>query len=418
MDRLASVYFGKEDDLHVRELRHELHKHAELEFDLPETKAIVEGELDRLKIPYTEKYAPCSVVAYLNYGADAEAAPPVNAAGHVFTLAFRADMDALPITEKSGVPFASVHEGIMHACGHDTHTAMLLGAAAALKKAELDGALGSLRIKLIFQPNEEGEETGSQVMIDNGVLEDTDIIFGQHIDMDTPTGTVLWIKGPAMAACHSYNITFLGKKSHATQPQEGHDAIAMALKACEDIYLMRARELSPFTPNIVSVGAIHGGTAHNIICDRVELKISTRFFHDEVAELLDSRIRQICEDAAAELSGTVRIEDAASTYAVTNDPAVTDLALAAARKITTEDKIREMHMRMGSEDFSCFQRVRPGAFFHLGGSCPEKGCVGAVHNETVVIDEDAFLTGSMLLVQLALDMAAQPENLDKSLENA
>ena len=110
MDRLASVYFGKEDDLHVRELRHELHKHAELEFDLPETKAIVEGELDRLKIPYTEKYAPCSVVAYLNYGADAEAAPPVNAAGHVFTLAFRADMDALPITEKSGVPFASGHK--------------------------------------------------------------------------------------------------------------------------------------------------------------------------------------------------------------------------------------------------------------------------------------------------------------------
>ena len=403
----ANDFIETTDDARIRELRHELHKHAELEFDLPETKAIVENELDRLEIPYTEKYAPCSVVAYLNYGGeDPGRAPAVGAEGHIFTLAFRADMDALPITEKSGVPFASIHPGIMHACGHDTHTAMLLGAAGALKRAEQQGALGALRIKLVFQPNEEGEETGSQVMIDNGVLDDVDMIYGQHIDMDTPTGTVLWIKGPAMAACHSYNVTFHGKKAHATQPQEGHDAIAMALKACQDIYLMRARELSPFTPNIVSVGAIHGGTAHNIICDRVEIKISTRYFHEDVEKLLHQRIVQICENAAAELSGTVTIEDAASTYAVTNDPKVTDMALSAARKITTEDKIKEMQMRMGSEDFSCFQRVRPGAFFHLGGSCPEKGCTGAVHNETVVIDEDAFLTGSKLFVQLALDTAA------------
>lgn len=402
----AKDYFTAEDDTRIRELRHELHKHAELEFDLPETRAIVEAELSRIGIPYTEKYAPCSVVGYLNYGeADPCEAPAVGEDGHIFTLGFRADMDALPILEKSGVPFSSVHPGIMHACGHDTHTAMLLGAAAALKKAEEDGALGKLRIKLLFQPNEEGEETGSQVMIDNGVLDDVDMIYGQHIDMDTPTGTVLWIKGPAMAACHSYNITFHGKKAHATQPQEGHDAIAMALKACQDIYLMRARELSPFTPNIVSVGAIHGGTVHNIICDQVELKISTRYFHEDVNKLICSRIHQICENAAAELSGTVEIEDSAATYAVINDPYVADLALTAARKITTEDKIQEMHMRMGSEDFSCFQRVRPGAFFHLGGSCPEKGCVGAVHNEAVVIDEDAFLTGSLLFTQLALDVA-------------
>jgi len=402
--RTADTYFTKEDDARIRELRHELHKHAELEFDLPETRTIVENELDRLGIPHTEKYAPCSVVGYLHYGCDPESAVPVGHPGHVYTVGFRADMDALPIEEKSGVPFSSLHKGIMHACGHDTHTAMLLGACGALKAAEADGNL-KVRIKLIFQPNEEGEETGSQVMIDNGVLDDVDIIYGQHIEMDAPTGTVLWIKGPAMAACHSYNITFHGKAAHATQPQEGHDAIAMALKACQDIYLMKSREISPFRPNIISVGSIHGGTVHNIICDTVELKISTRFFHDDVAELIDRRIRQICENAAAELSGTVTIEDAASTYAVNNDPEVTELALSAAKKITSDEKIAEMNMRMGSEDFSCFQRVRPGAFFHLGGSCPEKGCVGAVHNEKVVIDEDAFLTGSMLFTQIALDVS-------------
>lgn len=406
MPLLADTYFTGADDTRIRELRHELHRHAELEFDLPETTAIVEKELIRLDIPFTGKYAPSSVVGYIGYHCE----NPWNAAavgreGHVCTVAFRADMDALPITENSGVPFSSIHRGIMHACGHDTHTAMLLGAAAALKKAEADGSL-KVRVKLIFQPNEEGEETGSQVMIDSGVLDDVDFIYGQHIEMKHPTGTVLWIKGPAMAACHSYNITFHGKSAHATLPQAGHDALAMAVKAVNDIYLMRSRELDPFKPNIISVGSFHAGTAHNIIADTAEIKISTRFFHEDIAEIIDRRIRQISENAAAELGGSVTVEDAASTYAVVNDERITDLCLKAAKKIAPPERISPLPMQMGSEDFSCFERVRPGAFFHIGGSCPEKGCTGVVHNERLVIDEDAFLTGSKMFVQIALDVSA------------
>lgn len=404
MERLASAYYGKEDDLHVRELRHELHKHAELELDLPETKAIVDAELDRLGIPHTGKYAPSGVVGYINYGKeDPEKAAAVGEPGHVTTIAFRADMDALRITEKTGLPFASIHPGIMHACGHDTHTAMLLGAACGLKRAELAGAL-NCRVKLIFQPNEEGEDTGSQIMIDNGVLSDVDFIFGQHIKMAEPTGAVLWNKGPCMGACRTYNVTFHGTSSHATTPQAGHDAIAMAVKAANDLYIMSAREFDPFKPFIVSIGSFHGGTAHNIIADKVELKISTRFFHEEVGDLISQRVRQICESAAAELSGTADVEDGASAFAVVNDAAVAERAIAAAKKITDEAHIIENDITMGSEDFSCFQRVRPGAFFHLGAKNPAKGCTGSLHNDKVVMDEDAFMTGSLLFIQMALDM--------------
>ncbi|MBQ6545189.1 MAG: amidohydrolase [Lachnospiraceae bacterium] len=402
----AADFFTESDDRHIRELRHELHRHAELELELPETVAIVEAELDRLMIPHTGKYAPSSVVGYLHYGDDPENAPKVGEEGHVYTVAFRADMDALPIEEESGVPFASIHKGVMHACGHDTHTAMLLGAAGALCRAEGAGALG-VRIKLIFQPNEEGEDTGSQIMIDNGVLDDVDIIYGQHISMDEPTGTVMWIKGPAMAACRTYNVTFHGKATHATAPEDGHDALMMAVKAIGDIYFMNAREIGPFRPHIISVGALHAGNAHNIIAEKAEMKISTRFYTDDVFEIIDRRIREICANAAAELSGTADVEDGASAYAVINDPYVTDLAVRAAEKITTPEFIKETGMIMGSEDFSCYQRVRPGAFFHLGAADPARGFTGQVHNGKLRIDEDAFLPGSKLLVQIALDVTEE-----------
>ena len=398
----ATDLFTEADERHIRELRHELHRHAELELDLPETVAIVEKELRRLGIPFTEKYAPSSVVGYIGYGKDPENAPAVGEDGHVFTAAFRADMDALPIEEESGVSFASVHKGVMHACGHDTHTAMLLGAAGALVRAAEKGML-KVRVKLIFQPNEEGEGSGAQIMVDGGVLDDVDFIYGQHIDMDAPTGTVLWIKGPAMAACQTYNVYFTGKAAHATEPQKGSDALMMAVKAVNDIYFMNAREIGPFDPHVISVGALHAGTAHNVIAESAELKISTRFYHDHIFELIRRRIHEICENAAAELSGTVRIEEAASAFAVINDPDVADRAIKAAEKIVAPELIREAEMTMGSEDFASYQRVRPGAFFHIGAADPERGFTGPVHNGKLRVDEDVFITGSRLITQIALD---------------
>lgn len=399
----AKDYFRPEDEERIKELRHRIHMYPELELELPKTVALVKEELDRIGIPYTERFCRSSVVGYINYGKKAfEEVPAVGEEGHVFTIAFRADMDALPIQEETGLPYASRIPGLMHACGHDTHTAMLLGAAQALKRAEEAGVL-KCRVKLLFQPNEEGEGEGSVTMIGNGVLSDVDEIYGQHISNKEPSGTMCWHKGPTMAGCRTYNVDFYGKSAHATLPQFGHDALAMALRASEGIYFLGAREISPFDEHIISIGYLHAGTTHNIIADHAEMKISTRYFDDELGAFIGKRIKKICEDAAAELGGKATVETGAFTYSVYNDPDVTEKAVRAAGKLIPEDMICDFGKTMGSEDFSCFEKVRPGTFWHLGTGNPEKGCTGVAHQCDLIIDEDAFITGSMILVQVALD---------------
>lgn len=399
----AKDFFRPGDDERIRELRHRIHMYPELELDLPRTTALVKEELDRIGIPYTEKFCRSSVVGYINYGSGPVFdAPAVGEEGHVFTVALRADMDALPINEDTGLPYASKIPGVMHACGHDTHTAMLLGAAQALKRAEEAGAL-NCRVKLLFQPNEEGEGEGSVTMIENGVLSDVDEIYGQHMSNAHPTGTMCWHKGPTMAGCTTYNVDFYGQSAHATLPQYGHDALAMALRAAEGIYFLGAREISPFDEHIISIGYLHAGTTHNIIADHAEMKISTRYFDDELGAFIGRRIRKICSDAAEEFEGTAKVEVGAFTYAVNNDPEVTGKAVRAAEKILPPDLIRDFGKMMGSEDFSCFEKVRPGTFWHIGTGNPEKGCTGVAHQPDLVIDEDAFIIGSMIMTQTVLD---------------
>lgn len=399
----AKDYFKPEDDLYIRDIRHELHKIPELGMELPETCAFVRQELISLGIPFTEKYAVSSIVAYLGFGQEnPESAAECGKEGHIYTIALRADMDALPIKEESGVPFTSEHPGKMHACGHDAHTAMLLGAAKALKRAEENGAL-TVRVKLLFQPNEEGEDSGAAVMVKNGVLNDVDCVFGQHIQQQMKTGEIGWHKGPYMAACHTYSIDFYGTSAHATLPQNGHDALAMGIKAVNDIYLMKAREIGPFDHHVISVGAFHAGAVHNIIADHAQLKISVRTFDIELDAYIEKRIKQICRNAAEELGGTVEFDDGTSAGVVVNDPSLIDFVCAAAKKITSADKFIELDQQMGSEDFSAYLAKRPGAFTRIGTGNPAKGCTGVPHTSTLVLDEDAFLTGSMLLAQIALD---------------
>ena len=398
----AKKYFRDEDEEHIVMLRHEFHRHPELETDLPETCAIVEKELSDLGIPYSLRYAKSGIVGYINYPAEGyEEVPGKGMPGHVFTIGLRADMDALPITEATGLPYSSTHPGIMHACGHDAHTAMLLGAARALKRAEKEGVL-KIRIKLFFQPNEEGKGLGAGLFVESGALSDVDLIFGQHISNDVPTGELQWHRGPFQAACFAYTILFRGRSSHATTPQLAHDALGMAVKAVNDIYLMNSREISPFKNRIISVGSLHAGTAHNIIASEAEIQISFRFYDDDVRELVDRRIRQICKNAAEELSGEVEITLDQSADPVINDDYATDKVIEAQRMIVPEEKISEAYMRMGSEDFSFYQRVCPGSFSRIGTGNPEKGCTGSAHNADLVLDEAAFLTGAMYLAQLGM----------------
>lgn len=400
----ACDYFLPEDENNIIEIRRALHRVPELNMDLPETTAIVVNELEKLGIPYTLRYAPSSAVGYINYGScDFETAAAVGEEGHVFTVALRADMDALPITEKTALPFSSEHPGKMHACGHDAHTAMLLGAAKALKRAEEKKIL-HCRVKLIFQPNEEGPESGAMVMCKNGVLKDVDYVFGQHVEQGLRTGEIGWINGPYMAQCHSYDIDFTGRASHATLPEGGRDALMMAVKAVNDIYVMNSREISPFAEHIISVGQLIAGTAHNIIAEHAHMAVSVRTYDEKLDEFIKNRIVLICENAAEELGGTFSYTEDISAFVVVNDKKCMDMVVSAAGKIVPEDKIAAVKKEMGSEDFSCFLKERPGCFSRLGTGNPEKGCTGVSHNSDFIIDEDALITGSRLFTQLILDI--------------
>ena len=399
----AKEFYKAEDDARIRRMYTDLHQIPELETELPKTCAYVIKELERLGVPYSTEYASSSVVGYIGYGPeDPSEAIRTGEPGHVRTVALRADMDALPIEEESGVPFASTHPGCMHACGHDAHTAMLLGTAAALKRAEEAGSL-SCRVKLLFQPNEEGEGEGAGLLVQGGALEDVDAVFGQHVQQQMKTGEFGFHKGAYQAACRTFSIDFYGQSAHGTLPQKAHDALAMGIKAVNDIYMMEARELDPFGTHVISVGAFHAGIAHNIIASHAQLKLTVRTFDMEQDAFIEKRIRQICRHAAEELEGTVEFDVHLSASVVNNDPDLTEFALNAARKVVPEEKILEVPQQMSSEDFSRYLDVRPGTFTRIGTGNPEKGCTGVPHTSKFVPDQDAFLTGSMILAQIALD---------------
>ena len=398
----ATGYITKQDEEDLISLRREIHMHPELGRELPETCKIVKRELEKIGVPYTEKYCVSSVVGYINYGEDPENAPAPGEEDHVFTVALRADMDALPVTEANDVPYKSQIPGRMHACGHDAHTAMLMIAARALKRASDEGKLKA-RVKLLFQPNEEGEDEGAFEMADHGCLNDVDFVYGLHVQPSLATGTIGYNYGPSMASCHIHNITFHGKSAHSTAPEDAHDALAMALKAANDIYMMEARELSPFEKHVISICYLHSGTAHNIIPNRAEMKINVRTYNDDVDDFITRRIREIAEHSAAELGGTADVSDVLSAYVLVNDREAVNRGLKAAAALVGEDALTEFAPKLSSEDFSGFTKVRPGAFLRLGTGNEEKGTCTVAHRADFQIDEDALILGAEFLTQIGLE---------------
>ena len=379
------MYADKE---YIIALRREIHEYPEIGFDLPKTIALVKRELDKLGIEYTEEYGKSSVVA------------TINPDKKDFTIGIRADMDALLIQEKTDLPFKSKIDGQMHACGHDAHTAMLLGTAKALKAME-DKI--SCRVKLLFQPSEEGQQSGAELMVADGVMDDIDVIIGQHIENWLDVGTVGVCKGASMASSRTVKIQFFGKTAHATLPHSGIDALAAAVKTYNDIQFMLTREMNPFDRYVCSVGKLSAGTTQNVIADYAEMLISVRAYKNEVDEHIAKRIDQIAKNAADELSAKVEIESDLKCFVVYNNPYISELLLSSAGKIVGADNIAEMPVKMSSEDFSQYLTKKPGVFMRLGTRNEKKGCTTLPHNNDFLIDEDAFVYGSDTCVQFVLD---------------
>jgi amidohydrolase len=368
----------------MRAWRVAFHQEPELALEERRTRDKVAGALEELGIPHTT-YPDFTGVVGLIAGSDDR---PV--------VALRADMDGLPVTERTDLPFRSRYDGRMHACGHDVHMACLLGAAAAMTRG---GRRPAGPVKLLFQPaEEEGNRGGALPLIERGCLvrPTVDYVVGQHVEPTLPLGSVGWKAGPFMAAADFFRITVLGKGGHAASPHQGPDAIVIASEVVNGLQALVSRVRDPLDPVVVSVGSIHGGTKNNILPSEVVLEGTVRTLRRATRELIGRALHRRVRSIAASLGGRVRIEYRHGYPTVVNDPAVTR---AVAEALTVEfgrrHSVEVENPVMGAEDFSRYLERVPGTFLHLGVGTPQGSA--ALHSATFAPDERALVFGAAAL---------------------
>jgi len=316
-------------------------------------------------------------------------------------IALRADIDALPISEETGLPFCSKNEGVMHACGHDMHTAMLLGAAKILKKNEdkLNGI-----VKLIFQPGEEKTPGGASILIKEGVLVNPkpEAVFGQHIYPDAPVGTISVAPGYIMAAPDELYWTISGKGGHAAQPHLNNDVIISASQLVIYLQSLITKFRNPVSPGLLSVTAIHGGSAPNVFPDEVKLMGTLRSFDNNWREKMHSLIveksKEICKLYGTECE--VRIEK--GYPAVFNNEATTSFIQKTAKDIFGDKSVLEFEPKMWGEDFGYYAKEIPSTFWFLGVRPVDTPYMPGLHNSKMSPDEEAMVYGTAMFVEAAM----------------
>lgn len=373
---------------YAAEMRHRIHQYPEIGFDLPKTLALVRQELTAMGIGYTEKYGRSSIVGTIN---------PEKTG---FTIGIRADMDALPVQEESNNPYKSQNPGAMHACGHDVHTAILLGTARKLQ--DIRDQI-NCRVKLLFTPAEEYIQPGCKEMAEDGVMDDIDCIVALHVNPDFDAGTVGITSGGQGGNSMGFTAEFFGKTAHAAGQHKGNDAIAMAVQAYVAMEQMVSHELPAIEPRMLNIGAFNGGHTNNVICDYCKLFGSARSYSDEVSALMERRIREICEGVAAMNGGRAVVTVTKFLPYVDNHEVVTQRMHLAAEKVLGPENIKANKRSLGGEDFSFLCRRKPGMMFRLGtrGENPDTHC--PIHNSHFDVDERCFDVGIRVFTQFVLD---------------
>ena len=377
---LQNVFFDgiENTEQWLIEVRRKLHQHPELDFDLPQTTEIICGYLDEMGISYKRGIGKSGIVA------------DIEGKNRDITIALRADIDALPIVENTGCEYSSKNIGKMHACGHDVHASVLLGAARVLsaKKEELP-----CNVRFIFQPAE--ETTGGAVpMIAEGVLEGVNCIFGLHVDPSTEVGKIAVKYGAMNASATDVNIKITGKSCHGAYPSNGVDAVVATAYVVTALQSIVSRNIDSRDSLVLTFGTMHSGTKENIVAQEALCCGTMRSLSNSVRDRAKKRINTIVEmvSAAYEAKGEVIYRD--SYNALINHNEYVDLIKANGENILGTDKIKVKELPdMGVEDFAYFLEKIPGAFFNLGVGNKEKKITSPLHNDKFNIDESALIIG-------------------------
>ncbi|MCB0163976.1 MAG: amidohydrolase [Anaerolineae bacterium] len=371
-------------------LRRDIHAHPELSFQEIRTAQLVADTLHEIGgITVKTGVGKTGVVGELS-------------SGHGPTIAIRADMDALPILEQTGAPYASTHQGVMHACGHDAHTAMLLGVAHLLKDSfATDGLQGTVRF--LFQPAEENNDSegisGAPRMIEDGAMAGVDAVIALHVESTRPTGQICAPSGWSSAAVDSFEAWLVGAGGHGAYPHETVDPLWLLSPVLTALHGIVARRINPMQPAVMSLGQVHGGTASNVIPPEVYIEGTLRSFDEEVRQALLAEVERALS-IVRPLGGDYRFKVWRGYPAGWNDPAVSGWLKQVAGNFIGADHVFEEGMGMGAEDFAYMCQEAPGAMFLLGAALPD-GVERAHHANNFDIDESALPLGAAVLAETA-----------------
>ena len=371
-------------------LRREIHMNPELAFQEVETARLVSGFLRENNIPHQTGIAKTGVVALIEGNNPGKK-----------TVALRADMDALPVLEQNQVSYKSKNEGKMHACGHDAHTASLLGAAKILNqmKDQFEGT-----IKLIFQPSEEKYPGGAKVMIEEGVLENPrpEMIFGQHVFPELEVGKVGMKSGKYMASTDELYLTVKGQGGHGAIPHKNIDPVLIASHIVVALQQVVSRNSNPAMPSVLSVGRFIAEGQTNIIPDEVKLEGIIRTFDEAWRKEMKEKIRKLCKGLAQSMGGDCEVTIDEGYPVVDNDADVTEKARQLAIEYLGQENVVELEVRTTAEDFAYYSQVVPGCFYRLGTRNENRGITSNLHTATFDVDEESLKTGMGLMAWLAI----------------
>ena len=372
-------------------LRRQIHRHPEIGRNEFVTSALIREKLAEYGVDKIESPVPTAVVALIH-----------GKKGPGRCVALRADIDALPVQEETGLPFASEVPNMMHACGHDCHTAAMLTAARVLNdhKDELCGT-----VKLAFQPAEE-VAMGAKSMIEQGAMDGVDACFGIHVWSDVAAGKVSLEAGPRMAAADQFIINVHGRGGHGSAPHQCIDTAVVTSAIVQNLQTIVSREINPADAAVLTVGKIEAGSRWNVIAEYGTLEGTTRYYNPDFTALFEEAIGRVAAQTAASYRAEAKLDYLHLIAPTVNEPAFTELATKSAKKALGEDCLYHQPAVTGGEDFSFFLEKAPGAIAFMGVRNEAKGACWAQHHCKYDVDEDALINSVKLYVQVALDFNA------------